>query len=48
MTVALILRCPDCEADMEIDADELEEQLEGGGIACCPECGSDRLVVEGE
>ncbi len=48
MTVALILTCPDCDARSEIDADELEELLEDGGRACCPECGNDRLQVEGE
>jgi alpha-aminoadipate carrier protein LysW len=33
--------CPECETDLDLDEDELEE----GEIVSCPECGSDFEVV---
>lgn len=33
--------CPECDTDLDIDEDELEE----GEIISCPECGSDFEVV---
>ena len=48
MTVALVITCPDCDHTGDIDADELEEMLEGGEIACCPECGSQSLQIKGD
>jgi alpha-aminoadipate carrier protein LysW len=33
--------CPECETDLDIDEDELEE----GEIVSCPECGNDFEVV---
>jgi len=36
--------CPECESDIDVDADEVEE----GEIVSCPECGSDFEVVNAE
>ena len=36
--------CPECETDLDIAADEVEE----GEIVSCPECGSDFEVVTTE
>jgi alpha-aminoadipate/glutamate carrier protein LysW len=36
--------CPECETDLDIDADELDE----GEVVSCPECGSDFEVVTTE
>ncbi len=33
--------CPECESDLDIEEDEVEE----GEIVSCPECGSDFEVV---
>ena len=33
--------CPECEAQVDLDVDELEE----GEIVSCPECGMDLEVV---
>jgi alpha-aminoadipate carrier protein LysW len=33
--------CPECEYDLDVDADELDE----GEIVSCPECGTDFEVV---
>ena len=36
--------CPECESDLDIEADEVDE----GEIVSCPECGSDFEVVTTE
>lgn len=36
--------CPECESDIDIDQDEVDE----GEIVSCPECGSDFEVVTTE
>ena len=33
--------CPECESDIDVDQDEVEE----GEIISCPECGTDFEVV---
>lgn len=33
--------CPECESDLDIEEDEVEE----GEIVSCPECGTDFEVV---
>lgn len=33
--------CPECETDLDIDPEELEE----GEVVSCPECGTDFEVV---
>lgn len=33
--------CPECETDLDIDADEVDE----GEVISCPECGTDFEVV---
>ena len=33
--------CPECESDLDIEVDEVDE----GEIVSCPECGSDFEVV---
>jgi len=33
--------CPECESDLDIEADEVDE----GEIVSCPECGTDFEVV---
>ena len=33
--------CPECETDLDIEADEVDE----GEIVSCPECGADFEVV---
>jgi alpha-aminoadipate carrier protein LysW len=33
--------CPECESDIDVEEDELEE----GAIVSCPECGTDLEVV---
>jgi alpha-aminoadipate carrier protein LysW len=33
--------CPECESDLDIEEDEVDE----GEIVSCPECGSDFEVV---
>jgi alpha-aminoadipate carrier protein LysW len=36
-----MIYCPECETNLDIDEDEVEE----GEIVSCPECGSDFEVV---
>ena len=36
--------CPECESDLDIEADEVDE----GEIVSCPECGADFEVVTTE
>jgi alpha-aminoadipate carrier protein LysW len=36
--------CPECENDLDIDTEEIEE----GEIVSCPECGSDFEVVNAD
>jgi len=38
---AVMVLCPECESDLDIEADEVDE----GEIVSCPECGSDFEVV---
>jgi alpha-aminoadipate/glutamate carrier protein LysW len=33
--------CPECETDLDLDEEELDE----GAIVSCPECGSDFEVI---
>jgi alpha-aminoadipate/glutamate carrier protein LysW len=33
--------CPECETDLDIDADEVDE----GEVVSCPECGTDFEIV---
>ncbi len=33
--------CPECETDLDIDEDEVDE----GAVVSCPECGTDFVVV---
>ena len=33
--------CPECETDLDIDEDEVDE----GAVVSCPECGTDFEVV---
>ena len=33
--------CPECETDLDLDEDELDE----GEIVSCPECGTDFEVI---
>jgi alpha-aminoadipate carrier protein LysW len=33
--------CPECENDLDIDEDEVDE----GAVVSCPECGSDFEVI---
>ncbi|HET8668193.1 MAG TPA: hypothetical protein VFM10_09450 [Terriglobales bacterium] len=33
--------CPECESDLDIDVDEVDE----GDVISCPECGTDFEVV---
>ena len=33
--------CPECESDLDIEEDEVEE----GDVVSCPECGSDFEVI---
>jgi alpha-aminoadipate carrier protein LysW len=36
--------CPECESDLDIEAEEVDE----GEVVSCPECGSDFEVVTTE
>jgi alpha-aminoadipate carrier protein LysW len=36
--------CPECDSDLDIEADEVDE----GEVVSCPECGSDFEVVTTE
>ena len=36
--------CPECESDIDVDVEEVEE----GEIVSCPECGSDFEVVNAD
>lgn len=38
---AIMVICPECESDLDIEEDEVDE----GEIVSCPECGSDFEVV---
>ncbi len=33
--------CPECETDLDIDEDEVDE----GAVVSCPECGADYEVI---
>ena len=36
-----MVSCPECESDLDIEEDELDE----GEIVSCPECGTDFEVI---
>jgi len=36
-----MVQCPECESDLDIEEDEVDE----GEIVSCPECGSDFEVI---
>lgn len=38
---AIMIACPECESDLDIEEDEIDE----GEIVSCPECGTDFEVV---
>jgi alpha-aminoadipate carrier protein LysW len=38
---AIMVICPECESDLDLEEDEVDE----GEIVSCPECGSDFEVV---
>jgi alpha-aminoadipate/glutamate carrier protein LysW len=38
---ATMVACPECETDLDIEEDEVDE----GEIVSCPECGSDFEVI---
>ena len=40
-TEAIMVLCPECESDLDIEADEVDE----GEIVACPECGTEFEVV---
>jgi alpha-aminoadipate/glutamate carrier protein LysW len=44
VTEAAMVSCPECESDLDIEVDEVDE----GEIVSCPECGSDFEVVTTE
>jgi len=37
----IMIQCPECESDLDIEEDEVDE----GEIVSCPECGSDFEVI---
>jgi alpha-aminoadipate carrier protein LysW len=37
----IMVYCPECETDLDIDEDEVDE----GAVVSCPECGSDFEVI---
>jgi alpha-aminoadipate carrier protein LysW len=37
----MMVLCPDCDTDLDIEADEVDE----GEVISCPECGNDFEVV---
>jgi alpha-aminoadipate carrier protein LysW len=41
MPEAIMVICPECESDLDIEEDEVDE----GEVVSCPECGSDFEVV---
>jgi alpha-aminoadipate carrier protein LysW len=41
MAEANMVICPECESDLDIEEDEVDE----GEVVSCPECGSDFEVV---
>ncbi len=36
-----MVQCPECESDLDIEVDEVDE----GDIVSCPECGTDFEVI---
>jgi len=40
-TEAIMIICPECEGDLDIEEDEVDE----GEVVSCPECGTDFEVV---
>jgi alpha-aminoadipate carrier protein LysW len=40
-TEAIMVYCPECESDLDIEEDEVDE----GEVVSCPECGTDFEVV---
>jgi alpha-aminoadipate carrier protein LysW len=37
----IMVYCPECETDLDIDEDEVDE----GAVVSCPECGTDFEVI---
>ena len=37
----IMVYCPECETDLDIDEDEVDE----GAVVSCPECGADFEVI---
>jgi alpha-aminoadipate carrier protein LysW len=37
----IMVQCPECESDLDIEEDEVDE----GEIVSCPECGTDFEVI---
>src|SRR6201981_3028723 len=40
-TEAFMVYCPECESDLDIEEDEVDE----GEVVSCPECGTDFEIV---
>jgi alpha-aminoadipate/glutamate carrier protein LysW len=38
---AFVVHCPECETDLDIEEDEVDE----GEIVSCPECGTDFEII---
>ncbi len=41
MVEGIMVQCPECESDLDIEEDEVDE----GEIVSCPECGTDFEVI---
>jgi alpha-aminoadipate carrier protein LysW len=40
-TEAIMIYCPECETNLDIDEEEVDE----GEVGSCPECGSDFEII---
>ncbi len=40
-TEAIMIYCPECETNLDIDEEEVDE----GEVVSCPECGSDFEII---
>jgi alpha-aminoadipate/glutamate carrier protein LysW len=43
-SVEIMVLCPECETDLDVEADEVDE----GEVISCPECGTDFEVITTE
>ena len=44
MTFAVLLKCPACGEEFDVDSEDLDDMQEDGDKPCCPNCDADLVL----